>query len=115
MRRESPSLRLRVRYGGVPPLRPQPIMACHSIPLRRRLEEALILGDEVRFDRVRVDLEAQAWPLGHRDVAALDDRPGNAGDRNKVVPVWDLGKMVLQRDEVLGRGSAMDAGHRADR
>src|SRR4051812_19719699 len=90
-------------------------MARHSIPLRRWLEKALILGDEMRLDRVLVDLEAEARPLGHRDVAALDDWPGHASDRDKVVPVGYFRKVVLKRDEVLGGCGAVHAGHGADR
>ena len=85
-------------------LRPQSIRAPIAIPLRCRLEEAAILGDEMLSDRVLVDLEAQPWAFRHRDVATLDDRLRHAVD--EIAPERQLGEMVLQRDEVLGRRGA---------
>src|SRR5689334_19813163 len=77
----STSATSRCKQDKIPLLRPQPIVAGRGVPLWRRLEVPWILGDQVRPDRVLVDLEAQPWRLRHGDVAALDDRPSHAADR----------------------------------
>src|SRR5439155_5177658 len=51
--------------------------------------------------------------FGDGDVAVLNDGLGDAVD--KVIPERDVAEMVLQRDEVLGGGGAVHAGHGAER
>ena len=94
-------------------LTPESIPAAGSVPFGGRFEEAAAL-DEVLFDHVEVDLEAQARGVWHFDVPVLDYRTSAASDGNEVAPERFFGEVVFQCDEVLGGCCTVDAGHRAD-
>src|SRR5215216_667030 len=88
-------------------LRPEAVAGVGVVPFGGGREEAAVPGDEVRLDRVQVQLEAEAGGVGDGDVAVLDDGFRNAVD--EVAPGGDLVEVVLEGDEVLGGGGAVDA------
>src|SRR5574341_761620 len=93
-------------------LRPKPIPTSLGIPLRGRLEEAAVLGDQMFLHCLFIKGEAQAGCIRHWDVAILDDWLWQVV--NKVIPERYIRKVMFQRDEVLGGCSTMHASHCAD-
>src|SRR5438874_7336537 len=91
----------------IPALTPLPVAAAIGVPLRRRLEVAGF--EQVLFDDLFVERDAEAGLVGHGDVTLVDDRFLDAV--YQVAPPRHVHGMILQRQEVLGGGGAVHVRH----
>src|SRR4051794_13659266 len=90
---------------------PEPVVRSLGIPAGRRSEPVGITRVQERFARVLVEIiEPEPWRLRHRDRPVLNERRRQAAD--ETAPLPDIGGVVLECQEVLGRSSRVDAGKR---
>src|SRR5947199_689675 len=88
---------------------PEPVVRSLGVPARRWREPLGIAGVEERIAGVPIEIrETEARRFGNRDRAVLDERPRKA--RDEAAPLRDVGRVILEGEEVFGRSSGMDTG-----